>query len=202
MKPIVFVLFALTLTTSASAGPVLLASLDNRVQGGGSAPADRIVEFVLSLDNPEMIAELGRGVFWEDGDAGSVEFSAETDPAFSQFAALATNGSDDFLWDGVLWPSRFSGVLYPSIESEVFHGAPDLIGYELDFVLLTVRSVHFEPWVPDGFEGNTVHYDLTYEFYGHVIPEPATAVLVLAALPAIIKRAGGKCDFRIWRSKP
>ena len=53
------------------------------------------------------------------------------------------------------------------------------MGYELDFVRLIVRSVHFEPWLSDGV---TVNYGLTYEFYGSVVPEPETLGLLCAGL--------------------
>lgn len=123
------------------------------------------------------MVQLGRGVFWEQGDTGSVEFGAATDPGFEVFADLATNGMDDVFGDGVFWPT--GGVISRSLESEVFQGSPDLVGFELDFVRLSVRQVDFTPFEsPTGVPGVTVDYDLTYDFFGHPIPEPSSIILV------------------------
>lgn len=87
MKHNRFALFAvLSMVTTASAGPILLASLDNRVFGPGRAPADPRVEFVLEISGAAGVVQLGRGVFWEQGDTGSVVLGPETDPAFELFS--------------------------------------------------------------------------------------------------------------------
>lgn len=180
----------------ARAGLVLLATHD--VQGGGGvAPQDEMrVQFVLELlvqDSFPPGARLGTGIFWRDGDSGTVDFAPQTDPDFLFLAALATNGVNDDYFIYTSWPDGTGGA-GGGVESRLFghnpHAGepPDLVGYELELIKLTVDNLDFEPWPGDDGDGYFVHVDLRYEFFGSVIPEPATLVFLIWA--GMIKSIG------------
>lgn len=177
------------------AGPVLLASFD-LTSGVGSAgtgpPPEHHAQFVLEL-RPFIIGDgprIGLGLFWEDGDSGVADFTLETDSGFSGFADLATNGIDDWLVDLILFPDG-GGSGGGAPESVRLGTSPDLIGYQLDVVRLIVHDVTIEPWSPKDspeLDGTRVLAHLTYEFYGTVIPEPATLSLLAAGAAYLLRR--------------
>lgn len=172
---------ALLFATPATASPILLASFDEHLVRPASAPALPMVEFRLETESAGTAAFLGVGRLWEAGQKGSIEFSEATDPAFAMFAQIATNGVDDVVRDGVIWhhPDGSGGTLAENLESLLYKGNPDLIGYHLQSIRLTVHDVAFGPYVfPSGRDGLYVDYHLTYEFYGTPIPEPTTGGLM------------------------
>ncbi len=184
MKRLLVVLALLSSASIASAGPALLGSFDGHLHGPGSAPADPSVAFVLEIEGAESYAQIGETLFWGEGGTGIVDFTPDSEPDFSTFASLLTNGSDDILKDGVFWES--GGVLSPNLESALFSGLPGFIGYELTLIRLNVHDVHFTPFQLLGLEGLSVNYSLTYEFYGTPVPEPSTLFCISGGLIAIL----------------
>lgn len=178
----------------ARAGMVLLATHDAQV-GGGVAPQDEMrVQFVLEIfaqDSFPPGPRLGTGIFWRDGDSGTVDFAPQTDPDFLSLAVLATNGVNDDYRIHTNWPDGAGGG-GGGFESRLFGRSPhageppDLVGYELELIRLTVENVGFEPWPGDDGDGYFVLADLRYEFFGSVIPEPATLVLLVGGIAYLV----------------
>lgn len=185
----------------ARAGSVLLASYETRTNGGGTPESDPRLEFILQLpadlpDTPQKHSfglGLGSDVFWRDGDQGSFVFTPSNDGAFAGFASHASDGIGDYFMLSTRFPSG-GGNGNLGTETELFGMAPDLVGYNLDFVRLIVQDISLTPWVPDpidhpDIQGFLFETRLTYEFYGSPIPEPATLTLGLAG--ALMVSCGG-----------
>ena len=159
------------------------------------APPDEMrVQFVLEIfaqDSFPPGPRLGTGIFWRDGDSGTVDFAPETDPDFLSLAVLATNGVNDDYRIHTNWPDGAGGG-GGGFESRLFGRSPhageppDLVGYELELIRLTVENVNFEPWPGDDGDGYFVLADLRYEFFGSVIPEPATLVLLVGGIAYLV----------------
>ena len=159
------------------------------------APQDEMrVQFVLELfaqDSFPPGPRLGTGIFWREGDSGTVEFAPQTDPDFLFLAGLATNGVNDEYRIHTNWPDGTGGG-GGGAESRLFGRSPhagdppDLVGYELELIRLTVENVDFEPWPGDDGDGYFVLADLRYEFFGSVIPEPATLVLLVGGIAYLV----------------
>lgn len=170
------------------AGMVLLASFDIHGEPAHAPETEQRVEFFLELrpfDADPPGSRLREGTFWSEGEQGIHEFSALDTAEFALFADLATNGVNDKYLLYTFWPGGI-GSAQGGFESRLFGREPalgelpDLFGFELDLVRISVRNVDFEPWPmpdPTGFE---VTYDLTYEFYGTPIPEPGTLLLLVS----------------------
>lgn len=181
----------------ACAGPVLLASWDETAghasAATGGVPNDPRVQIVLELSQGVSILgpRLGTGLFWEDGDHGTVDFTSATTGEFDAFATMATNGVDDAIsqWLAFPWGGDGGGTAY---ESWRYGVSPDLIGNEIELVRLIVHDVSIEyPWIPPDYpdlEGIKVLAELTYEFYGTPIPEPCVAYLLISACPWLLRR--------------
>ena len=191
MKPMILYGLPLMLASAAaSAGPVLLASVDLRGgQSANSPPLEQRVAFILTLF-PEFTPDtqhdgLGDDVFWGDGAVGFVDFTAKNEDDFASFADLATNGVNNFYLFFAQWAggggagggAPESNWLCPS--SPCDDQPPDLLGNRLDFVRLVVHSVEFDQVevAPGEVEYRTFE-DLTYEFYGTPVPEPEMLSIV------------------------
>ena len=182
---------------TSRAGPVLLASLDETSgisSSGTGPPAEPRVQFVLELaPQPTVLGfRVGLGVFWEDGDTGAIDFTPETDNGFVGFAGFATNGIDDWLSDLIIFPDGGGGG-GGAPESVRLLMTPDLVGYQLDFLRLIVHDLTIEEFSPvdrPDLQGIRVLANLTYEFYGALIPEPTTITVLATGLV-----------FVSWRSK-
>lgn len=191
MKPmIVYGLPLMLASATASAGPVLLASVDvHGGQGGTFPPVDQRVAFVLTLF-PEFTPDtkhdgLGDDVFWGDGAVGFVDFTVKNEDDFANFADLATNGVNNFyLFFAQLAGGGGAGGGAP--ESNWFCPSypcddrpPDFEGFRLDSVRLLVHNLDFERFEPEPGSVVDLVYDLTYEFYGTPIPEPLAIALTI-----------------------
>ncbi len=177
----------------ATAGPVLFTI--DKTEGTGVSPLSPIapVEILLEHDPgvvPLELTQIGLGILWDDGDSGTVDFTSETDPNFDTFVAGLTNGVDDFISVLVEWPDQGGGG-GGATESSWGFGSPDLFGYEIDLILLTVHDVQIDPWMQDGFYAEV---DLTYEFYGSLIPEPTTLTLLAVGVVGILRRRSRFCN--------
>ncbi|MBU0716609.1 MAG: hypothetical protein KJ749_00030 [Planctomycetes bacterium] len=182
----------------AHAGPVLLAYFDQTsgvASAGTAPPPEHRAQFVLELTPyPAVLGpRVGLGVFWEDGDSGVFDFTAETDNGFVGFADFATNGIDDWLMDLILFPGGGGGG-GGAPESVRLGTSPDLSGYRLALVRLIVHDVTIESFSPEDqpdLEGTRVLGHLTYEFYGTVIPEPTTLCLLATGAALVMRRSLG-----------
>lgn len=186
--------------TPTMASPILLASFENRVQSAGYFPPDTPVQFLLQVEDEDTYVRLGTQHFWRDGDSGTVDLNAATDPGFALFASLLTNGVDDFLGDGVFWtsPQSGGGVYQRDPESFLLHGSPDLIGNEITSVHLDVQTVQFVPFLfPEHGLSFGVAYELSYQVYGMPVAEPTSAALVsLAGLIIVWRGSTRRADVR------
>ncbi len=173
----------------ACAGPVLLESFrqDARVGGGSGPITDLRGPFVLHLPHSppqgppvDPLLGVGAGVWWEEGETGVARFDAENDPFFENFELFATDGSDGWIGVYTLW----GGYLYR--ESEFFGVAPDLYGFDIDHVLLHVDYLGFRLY-PD-LGGSAILYDITFEVFGTVVPEPACVAYLLCGAAVLFGR--------------
>ena len=186
-------------TGAACGDSILLASY--RVAGGfgGSLRTEERVEFLLEMkpfgfEPPG--PRLGLGVFWEEGDSGSIDYTRANSPDFSEFAELATNGVADHFTPFTLWPNGAGGGAGGS-EVHLFNqffaspdDPPDLAGNTLDLVRLVVQFIDFDPFVfPTGEQGLIVTRVIKYEFYGTPIPEPGTLGLLAVGAVVVRRRA-------------
>lgn len=175
---------------TVTADPILLASYETTGGIEISVASEPLVRLALELSTsspPYESFRLGMGVMWEDNDAGVIDFAASTDDAFEGFAGLALNGIDDEFAVLVLFQDQGGGSGGP--ESQLFGGSPDLVGNELEFVRLIVHDLQIEPSAqfPLGFK---VDYDLTYEFFGSLVPEPHTVALLTAGASLVFRQCG------------
>jgi len=161
----------------------LLVSVDQDV-AGAAAPfsAPEGLQFVITyLDEP--VFHFGEGVFWPDGSSGSVDFTAANEPSFGVFSSHLTNGADQLLAILEL-NSEGSGNGAGNYESGWGFGNPDLAGYDLDLIRLTVHELSIEEYNDPEF-GDGLIWDgsITWDFYGEPVPEPSSlACLALGAL--------------------
>ncbi len=172
---------------TAEAGPVLIGV--SHVIQGGHAPvqSDARAQFTLTslaLNGNEQ-ASIGHGVFWGLDDHGIVDFPNDGSGSFALLAGILTNGVDDQVLVSTKWAhGAAGGIIY---NESLFFGrepesgsVPDLFGYELTQVRLTVNDFHFEEvFVTPGV--TTIEYEanVTFAFFGAPVPEPATTLLVL-----------------------
>lgn len=193
----VFLSLGCYLSATASVEASLLASWHVHDSGFSSPPSsDLHLEILLEhaqFGPPYTIdARLGQGTWWQNGDTGLVEFSAGTDAAFAAMATLLTDGSDDML--GVFHGGAFGGTGHAWRETQWFGGSSDLTGFQLTAIGLTVHKVVVElaqdpRWGDDGVRHEI---EVTYEFWGHPIPEPASLVLFLCAVAMLLRRRSGR----------
>lgn len=172
---------------SPLAASTLAASFDLHTFGGGAlgCPSAR-VQFFLEHDSQAFthIVTLGKDLrFWEDGETGQFDFTTSNSPAFYEFAQLVSDGQDDFLVS--LGYAEGCGGGGPSfMESEMLGGSPDLMGSQLDFVRLIVHNITVEPYDPPCNCGPGTRFDanITWQFWGTPVPEPAALALLCVAV--------------------
>jgi hypothetical protein len=175
--------------TSARAS-VLLTSVDFSSMGGSGPCIIAPVEFFLGIDGPPPFycKVIGRGLAaWNDGESGSYEITPSNEPLWNEFSASLTNGLDDQLLLLTEIRSSEGAGGCGGLESWFFPTGHDLAGNQLDFVRLDVSNVHI--WTIDPavqWQGWTA--DVTYEFWGTPLPEPATTLPILLA--ALLWRRG------------
>jgi hypothetical protein len=169
----------------------LLASFTH-FNGGGSGPCEIApVEFYLGIDGPAPLyyIPIGRGMAsWSDGESGGYEMSPYNEPNWSEFSDSLTNGLDDhlFLLSEMHGAEGGGGPIW--LESGLFPAGHDLAGNQLDFVRLDVSNVHI--WTIDPttqWQGWTAN--VTYEFWGTPLPEPATALLLICGSILLRRRS-------------
>ena len=159
--------------------------------GGGMSPCELApVEFYIGIDGPppSYVTPMGRGLaWWNDGESGSYDITPGNEPAFGDLALSLTNGADDqfMLLSRIQGTGGDGGVGGP--ESLFFPSGHDLAGNQLDFVRLDVSNVHIWTIDPD-LQWRGWSADVTYEFWGEPIPEPATAASLLLALIPLLRR--------------
>ena len=178
---LLLVLAALCCGSRAAADPVLLATYDESSDSATAPASDPHVRFSLGLfmlDDPPTGAVLTPNIMWGDGEQGSFDMRDETVAMFDQFAALASDGVDGRYMSGAALVGALGrGRTGP--ESELFGHSPDLVGFRLELVRLTVQELDIIPFEIDQLDGFEFTYDITYEFFGTVIPEPTTLILLL-----------------------
>ena len=164
------------------ASPILLVSHHSITGGSVTNESEARAQVVLSLFsvNSADRALFGKGVFWEDGDQGTLDFTVDTAADFDVFSVLASNAIDDEFGIDIVWGNGNAGGIRTR-ESFIYGFDPsagepvDLIGYELDLVRLIVQDVAIAPFSPllnlDGFQ---YEFDVKYEFFGSPVPEPAS----------------------------
>jgi hypothetical protein len=159
-------------------------------QGGGFAPCPQIgpVEFYLGIDGPPPLyyTPIGLGLAaWNDGQSGQFDIAPINEPLFLDLAQQLTNGTDDafYMLDGMQGINGGLGGGVGGPESLFFPPPGDLAGNQLDFVRLYVSNVDIQVLDP---ESSWVAWtaDVTYEFWGTPIPEPAGLLLLAPALLA------------------
>ncbi len=169
-------LFILSILPSPLKAGTLLSSFSLHA-GAGPAPCQSTrTQFFLEHDSQGFthIVTLGQGLrFWGDGEAGFIDFTPSNSPAFSEFAALVSDGQDDFIVS--LGYAEGCGGGGPGfMESEMLGGAPDLAGWQLESVRLIVHDITVEAYDPpcDCGPGTRFDANITWEFWGTPVPEP------------------------------
>jgi hypothetical protein len=190
----------------AKADPILLASYDYHVDGGGASDPPRggpwEVAFIIQLGYYDwepypVVRALGGDTRWKDGDAGRVAFNNDNSVAFDDFAHFATNGSEELyrIWDLNRGFGGGGSAYVP--EATLLGRDVDLLGNQLTEVQLVVHTVEFWAWTPfPGGEGYRYEADMTWEFYGHPVPEPSLTVFPLVCV--LLLRSARKGRGRTW----
>jgi hypothetical protein len=188
---IIAVICALLISSAPLAdASVLLTSFDFH-NGGGTSPCELApVEFFLAIDGPPPLyyAPIGQGqAAWNDVESGWFDITPSNEPLFGDLVSILTNGVDDnlMLMSHMIGSNGEGGTGH--CESFFFDSGHDLAGNQLDFVRLDVSNVHI--WTIDPavqWQGWTA--DVTYEFWGTPLPEPATTLPILLA--ALLWRRG------------
>lgn len=187
----------IAIASSASAEQVLLASF-HQEGGFGTTNTTARVGFVLSLFEDDIDDLVLIGVdpsasswpyvqpnrFWEEGETGVLEFTASNEIGFGEFSQAATDGIDNnfVIWNA--WDIHGIGG-QGGKESGLFDLPTDLVGHTLESVRLTVNEIKFDP---QGALGREWHWNITYEFYGSPIPEPATLTILVFGLLFVGRR--------------
>ncbi|GMU35167.1 MAG: hypothetical protein AMXMBFR20_30390 [Planctomycetia bacterium] len=177
---VAFGLFTLLSLSSTLMAGTMISSFDQHRFGGSAfgCPSERF-EFFLEHDSQEFthIVTIGKGLrFWEDGEVGFFDITPENSEAFSEFAALVSDGHDDFIIS-LGYAEECGGGGGPGfMESEMLGGAPDLAGWQLESVRLVVHNMNVEAYDPPCDCGPATRFDadMTWEFWGTPVPEPRT----------------------------
>lgn len=169
---------------------VLLTSFEFAIMGGAGPSPLGPVQFYLGIDGPPptYCVPVGRGLaWWSDGESGSYDITPTNEATFGEFSSILTNGINDHLMllTGIQGTEGDGGTV--RTEAGLFPTGHDLIGNQLDFVRLDVSNVHIWTIDPD-LQWQGWSADVTYEFWGEPIPEPATALLLLPALVFMWKK--------------
>jgi hypothetical protein len=193
--------FVLASAARANASQILTSF--SYFQGGGFSPCPQIgpVEFYVGIDGPAPLyyTPIGRGlVTWSDGESGTLDITPSNEPLFPELASRLTNGLDDAFYMLDDMPGcnggYNGGVGGP--ESLFFPPPGDLAGNQLDFIRLYVSNVNIEVLDP------TIQWiawtaDVTYEFWGTPLPEPAMALPLLCASLLFRRKARSRRNQRL-----
>ncbi len=183
----------------ATATLVSLAQIDASIEGGASLMADK-ASFGLAYSG------LMGTIFYEDtflfedilvgmSDVGSTFVaSSSSDPDFTRFVSIFTNGTDD----GLSFYAGFGGGfsfgearLESSWLGDQVTEEPDLSGYVIEQITLTVNSLALDsPGTNPNRDGiwTDISADCTFTFYG--IPEPSPLILLALGSSPLSRRRG------------
>lgn len=167
-----------SLSTGVVEGLDLLWSLG--VRGDVEAPPEepREVQFVLDLQsakNGDQGPFALESPFVGHGESISIDFANGNPADFTGFASLLANGESDLM--GFRWRWRDDACPLTCPQGG-FIGEFDLDGSQVELVRLSIRDTQVVP-VVGALDAYTLSFDVTYDFYGRVIPEPLTAALLL-----------------------
>ncbi|RIK62297.1 MAG: hypothetical protein DCC65_17615 [Planctomycetota bacterium] len=126
---------------------------------------------------------MGQGLkYWDDESSGSFDFTPQNSFGFDEFAMLLSDGSDDYLLLLTGIQGCLTGTGNGNNESAWLQIAPDLLGNEIEYVRLIAENIEVTP----SSDGISWRADLTYQFWGTPVPEPAS--LIILALPLALSR--------------
>lgn len=193
------------LSSPAHGDPIFVSETFGLGGGACCVPFDASVHIPFGIFTQPINSLLPKSPIFENylftsGDIGST-FSADaaSDPDFASLVSILTNGTDDEIGFSVF---KFLQVGFPGVgegisESIFFRGleparfGPDLIGYQISRINLTIQSLSFSPYPdPAGSTGTSFFAQFSFSFDGTppVVPEPGTVALVTIGLAGILGR--------------
>ena len=205
-KPAIMLAVALlvSITFPAGAEPVLLATLENAYRAAGD---ERIESWTMGgvftysvLDGSDfhrarMFEDQGVSVRANTGPLTVTQSVSEsTDPDFALLARFLTDGSPGSIDGfqeiealGLRGNENLLNVLVPRFSPY------DLYGYALDRIDRTLTLEMRTPGLDPNGDGRWTDFHVSgqYRLYGHLIPEPSSAALLLCALAALAQ--SGSC---------
>ncbi len=147
-----------SITTNVNDSVVLLGSLNQHGSTGG--PGVWRAELTLVEDLNADMPSLGEGMFHDDGDTGTYNFTSESDAHFDAVATLLTNGQNETIQLGFLC----GGGSYQEAGEGYWLGRnPDLFGYAVDLIRLVIQNLSIT------LQGDSTYCTLraTWEIWGH-----------------------------------
>lgn len=152
-----------------------------------TCPNPMMVNLFLEHDSVDFshVVQLGAGQqYWAAGAAGIYDFAPTNTQNFAEFASLLTDGQDDFLLEYLYVEDCGGGNIGGDSESSRLGGVPDLIGNNLEFIRLIVHDIAVDPYDPpcECGPGTQFDADITWQFWGTPVPEPATLGLLSFAI--------------------
>ncbi len=202
------VVLALTLSfvlvgSSARADPFFFSRTLEAGIGYCCAPFPTSVEIPLGIYRigPGLLSPVFDALPLTPVDIGATFFaSAASDPDFLTLVSVLTNGVNDSIGLALrAHPGAAGGINAPD-ELTFFEGltpvrsGPDLAGYQVSRITLTIHDLRFSPFVDPEAGGGTIYARYTYGFEGEAppIPEPATVSLLATGLVALaVRRRAG-----------
>jgi hypothetical protein len=184
----------------ASVGDLLLAEF-NRDFGGGTRALLDTVSFYLAVEAPDHVIgipseQLFDAFTWTEGDDGAVlDLNATVDADFKHVAGLLADGIDERVLFGSKLGSGGGGQ--GVFESVLFHGGAmgtspvDLAGHQLTRVQLAINAIALpSPGSDPNGDGlwTDVQANITYRFFGVVVPEPTSLVSAVSLLVVMVVR--------------
>ncbi|HPD32206.1 MAG TPA: hypothetical protein PLL20_19605 [Phycisphaerae bacterium] len=181
------VLFAVA--NAATATPILLSSYEAREALDDIRYADvsrvGLMLELYSLAPPYQSFTVGGSVYWQDGQQGTVDFTTEDAAGFNGLVGLVTNGIEDQFSVLALFEEGGGGSGGP--ESWLLGRSPDLAGYRVDFVRLSVEQLSIGP-SPGHPGASRLDYQAKWEMWGEVVPEPTSSAVFVLGVVSIMSR--------------